>query len=92
VYDATTSRIFKSSIPFIILPLTYVCNAILHTSMFSDRLKYAIVKPVFKKGNRHEVSNYRPISLLTSFSKIIEKLIYVRLISHIETNSILING
>jgi hypothetical protein len=59
-YDAITSRIIKSSIPFIVLPLTYICNVILRTGIFPDRLKYAIVKPVFKKGNRHEVSNYRP--------------------------------
>jgi len=35
--------------------------------------------------------NYRPISLLTSFSKVIEKLIYVRLLDHINTNCILVN-
>jgi hypothetical protein len=87
-YDAITIRIIKSSIPFIILPLTYICNAVLCTGIFPDRLKHAIVKPVFKKGNRYEISNYIiPISLLTSFSKIIEKLIYLRLITHIERNS-----
>jgi len=53
-------------------PLTYICNAVLSTGVFPDRLKYAIVKPIFKKGNKQEISNYRPISLLTSFSKIIE--------------------
>jgi len=45
------------------------------TGVFPDRLKYAVVKPIFKRGNKQEISNYRPISLLTSFSKIIEKLI-----------------
>ena len=52
-------------------------------------MKYAIVKPIFKTGEEHDVSNYRPISLLTSFSKIVEKLIYVRLQKHIDTNDIL---
>jgi len=47
------------------------------------------VKPIFKKGNKHEVSNYRPISLLTSFSKIIEKLMFNRLLSHLDKNNIL---
>ncbi|GFG29899.1 hypothetical protein Cfor_02255, partial [Coptotermes formosanus] len=88
-YDEVSNRIIKLSSPFIISPLTYICNAILSTGVFPDRLKYAIVKPVFKKGNRQEISNYRPISLLTSFSKIIEKLIYARLLAHIHTNSIL---
>ncbi|GFG29580.1 hypothetical protein Cfor_01706 [Coptotermes formosanus] len=88
-YDEVSNRIIKLSSPFIISPLTCICNAILSTGVFPDRLKYAIVKPVSKKGNRQEISNYRPISLLTSFSKIIEKLIYARLLAHIHTNSIL---
>ena len=44
-----------------------------------------------KKGNKQEISNYRPISLLTSFSKIIEKLIRARLLAHIDMNSILVH-
>ncbi|GFG35144.1 hypothetical protein Cfor_09631 [Coptotermes formosanus] len=88
-YDEVSNRIIKLSSPFIISPLTCICNAILSTGVFPDRLKYAIVKPVFKKGNRQEISNYRPISSLTSFSKIIEKLIYARLLAHIHANSIL---
>jgi len=65
-------------------------NAVLSTGVFPDRLKYAIVKPIFKKGNKQEISNYRPISLLTSFSKITEKLIYARLHSHMDMNNILV--
>jgi hypothetical protein len=49
-----------------------------------------VVKSVFKKRKSHEISNYGPISLLTSFSKIIEKLIYTRLITHIEANNLLV--
>jgi len=71
-------------------PLTYICNAVLSTGVFPDRLKYAVVKPIFKKGNKQEISNYRQISLLTSFSKIIEKLIYARLHAHIDMNNILV--
>jgi hypothetical protein len=59
-------------------PLTYICNAILNTGTFPDRLKYAIIKPIFKKGDDQDITNYRPIALLTSFSKVIEKLIYAR--------------
>jgi len=56
---------------------------------FPTRLKYAIVKPILKKGNKENVTNYRPISLLTSFSKVFEKLIYDTLLKHIQTNNIL---
>jgi len=56
---------------------------------FPTRLKYAIVKPLLKKGDKENVANYRPISLLTSFSKVFERIIYNRLLKHIETNNIL---
>jgi sarcosine oxidase/L-pipecolate oxidase len=49
------------------------------------------VKPLYKKGDKTEESNYRPISLLTSFSKIIEKVIYKRLYCHLNKNNILVN-
>jgi hypothetical protein len=56
---------------------------------FHTRLQYAIVKPLLKKGYKENEANYRPISLLTSFSKVLEKIIYDRLLKHIETNNML---
>jgi exonuclease III len=88
-YDEISSRILKLSLPFIISPLTHICNAALNTGIFPNRLKYAIIKPIFKKGNKQDVSNYRPISLLTTFSKVFEKIIYNRLYNHFEINGIL---
>ena len=55
---------------------------------FPTRLKYAIVKPLLKKGDKENVANYRP-NLPTSFSKVFERIIYDRLLKHIETNYIL---
>jgi hypothetical protein len=52
-------------------------------------LKYSVVKPLFKKGDKKDITNYRPILLLTSFSKIFEKVIYIRLYEHIKNNDIL---
>ena len=89
-YDEISTLILKLSVPYIVSPLTYICNAILNSGVFPDRLKYAIIKPIFKKGDDQKI-NYRPISLLTSFSKVIEKLIYVRLLDHINANYILVN-
>jgi hypothetical protein len=51
----------------------------LSTGEFPERLKYAIIKPMYKKSSKVKISNYRSISILTSFSKIFEKLIYTRL-------------
>lgn len=51
-----------------------------------DDLKIARVVPIFKTGSRTSLSNYRPISLLSVFNKIFEKLMYNRLIQFLEKN------
>jgi hypothetical protein len=56
---------------------------------FPTRLKYVRAKPLLKNGDKENIANYRPISLLISFSKVLEKIIYDRLLKHIETNNIL---
>ena len=88
-YDEISNHIIKLSAPYIISPLTHICNAALEMGVFPDRLKFAIVRPIHKKGNKHDVSNYIPISLLTSFSKVFKKLIYNRIYRHLEMNNIL---
>ena len=77
--------------PLITSQLTYLCNKSISKGSFPTRLKYSQITPIFKKGDKTELTNYRPISLLTSFSKIFEKLIYTRLNKHIIFNKILAN-
>jgi len=89
-YNEISNCIMKLTALFIISPLTYICNAVLSAGVFLDRLKYVVDKPIFKKGNKQDISNYSTISLLTSFSKITENLIYARLHAHIDMNSILV--
>ena len=57
--------------------------------IFPDKLKTAKVCPVYKSGSKTEFTNYRPISILPSFSKILEKVISNRLISYMEKYNIL---
>ena len=52
-------------------------------------MKYSIIKPVYKRGDKTDPSNYRPISLLTSFSKVLGKALYNRLNEHASNNNIL---
>jgi hypothetical protein len=52
-------------------------------------LKYSIIKPLYKKGNKKDVSSYRPISLLTSCSKILEKVMQTKLLDHLHKNNII---
>jgi hypothetical protein len=49
-YDEVTTKIFKIVSPFIVSPLTHICNRMLSTGTFPDRLKYSEIKPIYKKG------------------------------------------
>jgi hypothetical protein len=89
-YDEVPIKIVKLSAPYIISPITYICNQSLISGVFSDKLKYSIIKPIYKKGDKLHLTNYRPKSLLTSFSKIFERRVYERLYKHICTNKILV--
>ena len=85
-YDEMTSKIIKPCASIISLPLSYIYNYSLHTGIFPDRLKTEVVKPLHKKGDKFNISNYRPISLLPTFSKIFVKAMYSRLNQHLYTN------
>jgi hypothetical protein len=67
-----------------------MCNKSLSTGISPALLKYLVTKSLFKKGHKHAVSNYRPKSLLTFFSKNFQKLIFARLTQHFSDNNILI--
>ena len=70
-------------------PLTTLINLTFSLGLSPNYLKIAKVIPVLKKGNQQECSNYRPISLLTNISKLIQKLLHNRLCSFLEQNNCL---
>ena len=70
-------------------PLAHICNISFRTGVFPSRMKIAKVIPMFKSGIKTEVTNYRPISLLPQFSKILEKLFLTRINSFLCANNIL---
>ena len=69
--------------------LEVLFNCSFATGVVPMSFKLARVIPIFKKGSQTCVSNYRPISLLSIFNKLLEKLMYKRLISYIEKKDIL---
>ena len=73
---------------YISSPLNYICNRTLFTGVFPNRLKYATIRPLFKKGNKDDIRNYRQISILNSFSNINEKITQTRLLKHLTDNNI----
>jgi Notch-like protein len=72
-YDEIPQSILKISMPFILSPLFYICNKSLSLGIFPMRLKYSQISPTFKKGDKTVITNYRPMSLLTFFSKFFKK-------------------
>jgi hypothetical protein len=90
-YDEISNNIPKASKTFISVPSSYSCNRVLFEGVFSDRLKYVTIVPVYKKGDKNIISNYRPISILTSINNIFEKVMYSRLLKHLNDNYIISN-
>jgi hypothetical protein len=84
------NKILKVYASLISCPLTHICNHSLLIGIFPDSLKISIIIPLYKKGDRTNMSNYRPISLLTTFSKVLEKVMYNRLSHYLKTNNILV--
>ena len=74
---------------FVILPLQIIFTNILTTSIYPTIWKLANVTPVFKKGDKQLIKNYRPISLLPICGKFLEKNIFNNLYSYLHTNNLL---
>jgi hypothetical protein len=86
--DGITSMDLKILVEIIAKELTIsINNIIFEKGEFPQCLKTALITPVHKNGPRNECGNYRPISILSSFSKVIEKLLYIRMVKFIEGNS-----
>ena len=61
----------------------------MNQGIFPDKLKIACVTPIFKKGDKSDKMNYRPVSVLSCFSKILEKIAYARLVKFLDKHNIL---
>ena len=61
-----------------------IFNCSFKTGVVPEQLKIAKVVPIYKKDNAEVPSNYRPVSVLTCFSKILERLMFDRCVDYIE--------
>ena len=82
-------RVIKKSAHLICPVLAQHFNKLMMSGVFTDVLKVGKVSPIFKKGNQENVGNYRPVSTLSIFGKIFEKVIYSRIYSFALTQNIL---
>ena len=72
-HDDISTKLLKETIHKICRPLTHIINQSLHTGIVPLQMKIAKVVPMYKASDPTLLINYRPISLLTAFSKLLEK-------------------
>lgn len=88
--DEIPTKVLKAVAASISEPLTYITNLAFKTGVFPSALKCSIVRPLYKnKGEKNELKNYRPISLLNNMSKIFEKAIHIQVVDYLENQNIL---
>ena len=87
--DNISNKLLKSAKTFIVAPLTIVINQMFQVGKFPDLLKILKVLPIYKKDDDSLFSNYRPISLLPSVSKIFERAIMIQLTEYLEDNKLI---
>jgi hypothetical protein len=73
----------------IAVPLAFIFQLSIETGIFPDKFKYSRVIPIFKQGDPRLCDNYRPIALVNTFSKILEKMVAVDLANHLDLNKLL---
>ena len=82
----------KHVIYSVVKRLLHIFNQSLQTGIVPLKFNIAKIVPVYKKGDSHMFNNYRPISILPCFSKLIEKCIFNRVYQFLSTNNILLNS
>ena len=85
--DVIPTKLLKSCIEALLLPVMTLINLSLSEGIFPTTFKTALVKPLLKKYSlpSDDLSSYRPISNLNFISKILEKIIHVRITSHLQS-------
>lgn len=88
-YDGIRPKDIKVNITYLENIIKYIINKIIEENEIPNQLKISVITPVFKKGNKEDFSNYRPIAILSCIEKILEKHIQLQLSSFIENNKFL---
>ena len=87
--DGLPARLLKECSVQLAPVLALLFQSTINQGSIPSNWKSAFVTPIFKKGNRHEARNYRPISLTSIVCKTLEHIIFSQIINHLEANQIL---
>jgi len=87
--NGISTKLLKQIVDEISFPLAHIFNLSVNTGKFPSKLKTSRTVPIFKSGDPLQCDNYRPISLLSTLSKVLEKIVSVQLVNHLDRNKIL---
>lgn len=91
-FDGISSKLVKYIRLSLLKPITLIINQMLHTGIFPNKLKIAKINPIYKKGDENLFTNYRPISLLPTLSKIFEKVVFQQVYNHFQEKKLFFNA
>ena len=87
--DNISNKLLKQIKHIIVQPLTLIINQSLTSGIYPDKFKISKITPLHKKDDRTVISNYRPISLLPTMSKIIERIMHSQLYAYFNENNLI---
>ena len=87
--DKISARIVRECADLICVPICDIFNQSISQGIFPDDWKYARVTPLYKQGDRGDVNNYRPISVIPIVAKVFERIVYEQLYAYLEEHDIL---
>ena len=83
--DNISARIIVECAEELVVPITKLCNASVRSGVFPSRWKQANIIPLYKQGDKRLPSNYRSVSLLPLFGKILERVVFNELFHHVSS-------
>ena len=88
-HDGISTILLKKLESKLTKPLTLIINQSLHSGIYPDKLKIGKIIPVYKKNDKHQLENYRPISLLPTISKLFEMVVHDQISLYFSQNNYL---
>ena len=89
--DNISAKLIRECADLISIPLCNIFNNSLSSGLFPDDWKCARVTPLFKQGERTDINNYRPISVISIIAKVFERIVYDQLYSFLANEEIITN-
>ena len=86
--DDLPARFIRDGAEGIAYPISYIINLSLKTGVIPDKMKTARVIPLCKKNSKLEPGNYRPVSILSTLSKILERAVHIQLEIYLKENDL----